>query len=58
VADVADVSAVDGRAAEDAGIVAALVINIGTPGILNPVRSPHLLDVCAQAIGASMKANQ
>jgi hypothetical protein len=58
VADVADVSAVPGRAAEDAGIVAALVITIGTPGILNPVRSAHLFDVCAQAIGASMKANQ
>ena len=35
------------REAEDAGIVAALVITIGTPEILNPVRSAHLFDVCA-----------
>jgi hypothetical protein len=47
VADVADVSAVDVPGAEDVGIVAALVMTIGTPRILNLVRSAHLLDVCA-----------
>jgi hypothetical protein len=47
VADVADVSAVAVRGAEDAGMVAALVITIGTPGILKLVRPAHLLDVCA-----------
>jgi len=58
VAVVADVSAVDGRAAEDAGIVVALVITMGTPGIRNAVRSAHLLGVWAWASGTSMKANQ
>jgi hypothetical protein len=47
VVDVADVSAVAVPGAEDAGIVEAFVITIGTPGILNLVRSAHRVDVCA-----------
>jgi hypothetical protein len=58
VADVADVSAVEVPEADDVGIVAALVITIGTPGIWNLVRSAHLLDVCAQATGINTNANQ
>src|SRR5215471_15389551 len=58
VADVADVSAVAVRGAEDVGIVAALVITIGTPGILNLVRSAHLLEVCAWTIGICTNAHQ
>ena len=58
MADVADVSAVDVPGAEEVGIVAALVITIGTPGILNLVRSAHFVDVCAQAIGIRSNANQ
>jgi hypothetical protein len=58
VADVADVSAVAVPGAEDVGIIAALVITIGTPGILKLTRSAHLLAVCAWAIGISANANQ
>jgi hypothetical protein len=47
MADVCDVSAVEVPGAEDAGIIAALVITMGTPEILNPVRSAHLSDACA-----------
>lgn len=58
VADEADVSVVEITPAEDAGIVTALVITIGTPGIVKLVRSAHLLELCAQAIGISTNANQ
>jgi hypothetical protein len=58
VADVAVVSAVDVPGAEDAGIMAAFVITIGTPGIVNVVRFAHLLDVCAETPGIRINANQ